>query len=307
MNLRIKLGLSSTLCILFASVALAALPPGYNGKIYGGDTLLGKPQGIPGVIKGMFVDSGGEGSSWHSCCALQGYAGYDYDIIGWGTNGQNDSSVNATHPTSHLSYMVAGQWMKYTVHVNIKGTYYVDFKLATVGYPNLQVLTYYDGASMKSDSVQNLPVCQTPPGCPEPWHAWNCNMAVDSVDLDTGLQVVGITFAQGSWNYDWTRFRLKEEAGTQVSGGSMHSAGPAGLATRLTGNRLAIGYKGGTSCSRISVVDCTGRTMLSSIDANTANGYHSACLDISKLRQGIYFVNVERKESKETTSVTVTR
>ena len=166
MNLYSKITAMAITCLVSACLVSAAIPAGYTGKPYSGDTLLGKPQQIPGVVKGVFVDSGGANLSFNACCALQSYAGYDYDIIGSGTNGLHDSSVDATHPTSHLSYMIEGQWMKYTVHVNTAGTYYVDFKLANVNSPNLITLTYYNGTSVKSDSVRNLPVCQTPPGCP---------------------------------------------------------------------------------------------------------------------------------------------
>jgi hypothetical protein len=308
MRIIIKIAATAITCLAAACLVSAALPPGYAGKPFKGDTLLGKPQQIPGVVKGMFVDSGGASVTFNACCALQGYAGYDYDIIGWGTNGQNDSSVNAVPPTSHLSYMVAGQWMKYTVHVNTAGTYYVDFKLATVGYPNLQTLTYYNGTSVKTDSVKNLPVCQTPPGCPEPWHAWNCNMNVDSVALDTGLQVVQITFNQGSWNYDWTRFRLKGASGTHVPVLLGSQASPMDLRTSLSGGRLTVSYNAGAAASaRISLVDCAGKTVLPSVDGNGPAGSRSASLDVRNLRRGVYFVNVERCGGRETRSVLIAR
>jgi hypothetical protein len=308
MRYNYKIAAWAITCFVSASLVSAALPPGYNGKPFGGDTLLGRPQEIPGVVKAVFVDSGGTGSTFNSCCAVQGYAGYDYDIIGAGTNGLNDSSVTATHPTSHLSYMVAGQWMKYTVHVITAGTYYVDFKLATVGFPNLQILTYYNGASVKTDSVKNLPVCNTPPGCPEPWHAWNYNMNVDSVALDTGLQVFQITFQMGSWNYDWMRFRLKGGTAVQLPGRPGSWDGQPGLRTSLSGGRLTLSFNDGTAAwAKISLVDCAGKTVLSCIDKNCALGSRTACLDVRTLRQGVYFVNVERGGIRETKSVTIAR
>jgi hypothetical protein len=291
-----------------ASVAYGAIPPGYTGKPYKGDTLLGRPQQIPGVVKGVFVDSGGEALSVHSCCAVQGYADWDYDIVGAGTNGLKDSSVNAAHPTSHLSYMVAGQWMKYTVHVNVAGVYYVDFKLATVGYPNLQTLTYYDGSKVTTGSVKNLPVCQTPPGCPEPWHAWNYNLAVDSVALDTGLQVVQITFDQGSWNYDWMRFRLKGGTGIRAPFTSGPEARPLNLRAFITGSRLEIVHARSLAApSRISLVDCAGRAVLSKIDNGKSATDRAVTLDVQTLPQGIYYVNVECRGVRETRAVTIVR
>jgi hypothetical protein len=306
MRFYLKIIIMAISCFALASLVSAAIPAGYTGKPYSGDTLLGKPQGIPGVVKGMFLDSGGANLSFNACCALQGYAGYDYDIIGSGTNGLNDSSVNATHPTSHLSYMVEGQWMKYTVHVNTAGTYYADLKLANVNYPNLITLTYYNGTSVKSDSVKNLPAVQTPPGCPEPWHAWAYNMHVDSAVLDTGLQVFQITFNKGSWNYDWMRFTLKGSDGTQVPVLLRPQAGAMGLRTALSGAQLTLSYNAVSAGSaRISLVDCAGKTVLSSIGANSAAGSRTASLDVRNLRQGVYFVNIECGGNKESASITI--
>jgi hypothetical protein len=308
MLLNLKIAVAAITCFLAVSLVSAALPPGYTGKPNPGDTLLGKPHGIPGVVKGVLRDSGGTNLSFNACCAVQGYATWDYDIIGSGTNGQLDSSVNATIPTSHLSYMVEGQWMKYTVHVNTAGTYYVDLKLANVNSPNLITLTYYNGTSVKSDSVKNLPVCLTPPGCPEPWHAWAYNMHVDSVALDTGLQVFQITFNKGSWNYDWMRFTLKGETGAQVPSLLKSHTGPMGLTTTLSGAKLTLSYYAGAAAStRINLVNCAGKTVLSSIDRNSAVGSRTASLDVSSLRRGVYFVNVERSGNRETRSVLIAR
>jgi hypothetical protein len=287
--------------------ASAAIPAGYTGKPYSGDTLLGKPQGIPGVVKGMFLDSGSGGPNW----SLQAYSAWDYDVIGYGTNGMPDSSCTATHPTSHLSYMYGGLWIKYTVHVNTAGTYYVDFKLANVNAPpNLITLTYYDGAKVQKDSVKNLPmvvaVVPPPGGVTEIWHNWTVNMNVDSVALDTGLQVFQITFVQGAWNYDWMRFRLKGSDGTQAPVLLRPQTGSKGLRTNLSGERLVLSYHAGTAAStKITLVNCAGKTVLSSIDGNSAVGSRTAGLDVRNLCQGVYFVNIECGGTKETRSITI--
>lgn len=317
MRRNLAIALAALSCLVSASLVSAALPPGYTAKPFAGDTLLGKPQQIPGVVKAMFWDNGGEGVSQHMSGGIQGYSGNDYDVIGYGTSGNFDSSVNATHPTSHLAYIgcdnptatppIVGTWFKYTVHVNTAGTYYVDFKQATaIAPPNLQAITYYDGTSVTLDSVANLPMCITPPGCPEVWHAWTVNMNVDSVALDTGLQVVQINFHVGSWNFDWMRFRLKGGTGTQVPALLRSQAGPIGLRATLSGARLTLSYNAMAAAStRISITNCAGKTVVSSLDEKDAVGSRTASLNVRNLRPGVYFVNVERGNSWETKSITI--
>ncbi|HUI92097.1 MAG TPA: hypothetical protein VLX68_07610 [Chitinivibrionales bacterium] len=287
----VKSYLPAIVCFLFVTMAGAAIPPGYTGTPYAGDTLLGKPQQLPGVIKEIFVDVGGGNVT------TQAYSNWDYDCLGYGTNGQLDSSVNATHPTSHLAYMAQGLNPKYTVHVNTAGTYYVDFKLANVNAPpNLITLTYYNGTKVQTDSVKNLPavVLVTPPpgGVTEIWHNWTVNFAVDSVTLDTGLQVVQITFAQGAWNSDWARFRLK--GGTDVRTAAPLHAGPAGLRAELIANdRLSV------SCNaagpvRISLIDCAGRTVLSTQERFLSAGTHELILPSIGTHHGVYVLRLEQ-------------
>jgi hypothetical protein len=287
----VKFYFQAIVCFLFASMAGAAMPPGYTGTPYAGDTLLGKPQQLPGVIKEIFVDVNGGNVT------TQAYSNWDYDCLGYGTNGQLDSSVNAAHPTSHLAYMNAGLNPKYTVHVNTAGTYYVDFKLANVNAPpNLITLTYYDGTKVQNDSVKNLPavVLVTPPpgGITEIWHNWTVNFGVDSVKLDTGLQVVQITFAQGAWNSDWARFRLASGTGIRTAA-PVHAA-PAGLKLEAIANdRLSI------CCNtagpvRIFLVDCDGRTVLKTQQLLPSAGTHELVLPIAGTLHGVYVLRLEQ-------------
>ena len=300
-----KIAITAISCLLFANVASAEIPPGYTGTPYKGDTLLGKPQQIPGVVKGTFVDVGGGNVT------TQDYSNWDYDCVGYGTSGQLDSSVNAAHKTSHLAYMGSGENPKYTVHVNTAGTYYVDFKLANVGVPpNLITLTYFDGAKTWTDSVKDLPVVVTvvppPGGVTEIWHNWTVNFKVDSVKLDTGLQVVQLTFAKGAWNYDWARFYLKTGTGTRPMALS-RTAGAGLKAVFLGGGRISVSFNATVGPARISLVDCAGKTVLSSIDEPSAAENRIVTLNAGSLRQGVYLVNVERSGNRETASVMITR
>jgi hypothetical protein len=307
MNPVTRIAATAFACLAFVALASAEIPPGYTGTPFKGDTLLGKPQQIPGVVKGTFVDVGGGNVT------TQDYSNWDYDVVGYGTNGQLDSSVNAAHKTSHLAYMGPGVNPKYTVHVNTAGTYYVDFKLANVGAPpNLITLTYYDGAKVQKDSVKDLPMVVTvvppPGGVTEIWHNWTVNFKVDSVKIDTGLQVFQITFAKGAWNYDWMRFRLQGGTGMNAADALRSQAGPMGIRTVVSGGSLSVSYNViAAGSARISLVDCVGKTVRWSIDENGAAGNRTAGLDVRNLRRGVYFINIECGGTRETKSVIITR
>jgi hypothetical protein len=299
-----KVYLLTIASLVSASLATAALPPGYTGTPYKGDTLLGKPQQLPGVVKGIFVDVGGGNVT------TQDYSNWDYDCVGYGTNGQLDSSVNATHKTAHLAYMGPGLSAKYTVHVNTAGTYYVDFKLANVGAPpNLITLTYYDGAKVTKDSVKDLPVVKevTPPpgGVTEIWHNWTVNFKVDSVQLDTGLQLVQIVFAKGAWNYDWMRFRPKSGSGVRMASPVQASASTL-KAVSLGNNVLSVTAEA-AGPAKISLFDCAGRTVATLPMRILRVGEQAISLPAGRAFTGVYFLRLDQNGRTLETRVVMAR
>jgi hypothetical protein len=328
----VKVAVVAISCFLFATIAGATIPAGYTSTPFSFDTLMGHPQGIPGVVKAVFFDNGGEAVAFHYpggnqggsmrlnaakqqiqadfVVSMQSYSGNDWDVVGYGTNDQHDSSVNATITTWHLSWLDAasptdpGEWLKYTVHVNTAGTYSIDFKMAEAyDPPNLQLLTFYNGTTVRVDSIKNLPKCITPQGCPEVWHAWTLMANVDTITLDTGLQVIKLAFITGSWNFDWMRFTLKSTSTAQPVF-TRPEFNSLGLKTTLSGDILSISYNQPlSSATRISLVDCTGRAVLSNA---VPIGTQYQTLSVRNIRQGVYFVNVEHNGIREAKSITIT-
>jgi hypothetical protein len=336
MRLYQKVALMAATCFISAPYLFAAIPAGYAGKPFCCDTLLGHPQGIPGIVKGVFFDSGGEGVGFHDgdngnqggsmrlkngqqiqadfAVDMQSYSGNDWDVVGYGTSGQHDSSVTATPLTWHISWInasgptSAGDWYKHTVHVNVAGTYTIDLKEAEAyAPPSLQLITFYNGASTRTDSIKDLPMCITPPGCPEVWHAWNCFMNVDTVTLDTGLQVVQMAFVTGSWNYDWMRFRLK--GASPVLSGVKNGFAQKAFDVRpvITGTNLTVSYSlAQAGRTTVAVYDCAGRAMVPSIARTMNAGAHKQIVGLGNMGHGVYFVRVEQNGLRETKSFTVT-
>jgi hypothetical protein len=337
MRLHHKIALMAITCFLSVSYLFAAIPAGYTGTPFSFDTLKGKPQQIPGIVKAVFFDNGGEGVAYHDNSAgntggtmrlnatnqqiaadinvdMQSYSGNDWDVVGYGTNDQHDSSLNATITTWHLSWIDAsgpttvGDWVKCTIHVNTAGNYSIDFKQANVNAPpNLETLTFFNGTLVRIDSIKNLPAVVNPPGCPEPWHAWTVNMNVDTITLDTGLQVVQLTFITGSWNFDWMRFRLLSTSVSQQPANRNPTAGSFGLKTIMSGDELKLSYnRSGAGEARISLVNCAGKSVLSSIERSGAVGQQSRIINLRNMRPGVYIVSVEQNGCREVKSFSLT-
>lgn len=229
---------------------------------------------------------------------MQQYSGNDYDMI----TDQHEAGY------WHLAWIDSnGQWNKYSVHVNTAGMYYISFHQATAYYPNCEVLTYYDGAKTKIDSVINLPVVTVPPGCPELWHSWTINKNVDSVMLDTGFQVVQITFLLGSWNLDWIGFDLHYP--TQA--GRIGFAGvsePAALNVMPVQNALNVSFSmKKTGSASFALLDCSGKLVGPQLTRSLASGPQSQRLPFGALVPGVYFLKIEQNEIVQQSRFVVTR
>jgi hypothetical protein len=215
---------------------------------------------------------------------MQQYSGNDYDMI----TDQHEAGY------WHLAWIDSnGQWNKYSVHVNTAGMYYISFHQATAYYPNCEVLTYYDGTKTKIDSIINLPVVTVPPGCPELWHSWTMNNNVDSVMLDTGLQVVQITFLLGSWNLDWMSFDLHYPTPV-VQASTAVPERQSAVEVRPMGNTLRISFDMyQTGVASFSLLDCSGKLVGNSVAKSLAAGPQSQSLALGKLSPGVYFLEIE--------------
>ncbi len=309
----------ATIAVVFLALSLgvnAAIPAGYAGKPYCCDTLKGHYQQIPGQVLCVFFDSGGEGVGFHYpgnsnsggsmrmnsagqqiqadfIVSMQAFGGNDYIF---GSNpGQHDSGywhLAWILPSTYYTNGDPGEWEKYSVHVNTAGMYYVSFHEANANLPNLQLLTYYDGQNVKVDSIINMPVdTPLPSGCPEVWHSWSITKNVDSVMLDTGLQVIQLTFTDGSWNMDWMQFDLYTPASV------MHAAiaGPKeqGIKIRPVENMLDVSLNvAQAGRASFSIMDCRGKLVGNPMTKFLMSGMQSQSLPVGKLSPGVYFLEI---------------
>jgi hypothetical protein len=287
-----------------------------------GDTLKGHPQKIPGVIKIVFFDQGGEGVAFHDAEAanvnginhpntMRTINGViiqaDYPVEMQAFDAFWDWNVNGTPETLgswHESWTNVGEWTKHTVKVLTAGTYTIDIHAACVDAANSISLTFNNAAPILINNLPSVLPSQVHPGS-ENWHTWNNFKDVATVDLDTGMYVLKQQFEKGGWNFDKIIFRLKAATGTKQPLGNA-TTGQPGVSIRLTGddlklttNRAVVGEM------KISLVNCAGKTVLSSIESGGAVGVHTRTINLQHMSRGIYFVKVEHDGVSEVRSVLV--
>jgi hypothetical protein len=310
--------LVSTVLILSSLQINAAIPTDYTGKPYSGDTINGKPHQIPGIIKSVFFDEGGEKVAFHD--ETPGNTGGSMRKNASGQTIQADQSVDMQPFQSgqwadynvngsfeplgswHLGWVEVNDWLKFTVHVNTTGVYYVSLKQAMADYPNLATITINDETP---DSIKNVKKVIVPPGCSEPYHAWDIYPNVDSIALDSGLFVLKYHFLLGGLNFDWIKFTLKNATSTTPRF-VQQAARPVNLTTHANGSVLNVAYTSNHSgVTRLSVVDCAGRTVLPVQVKNTTSGLQNATFNLHALSNGIYIVRAEQAGTTESQIVAV--
>ena len=118
------------------------------------------------------------------------------------------------------------------------------------------------------------------------------NNYVDSVMLDTGLQVFQITFLLGSWNLDWISFDLHYPTPV-VQTSLIHVTEPDAMKVNPVENSINISFtlaqSGKTS---FSIVDCKGKLVGNPVTKSLAAGPHSQSMPLGTLRPGVYFLEL---------------
>jgi Chondroitinase B/Carbohydrate binding module (family 6) len=147
---------------------------------------LGTARSIPGIIEAEHYDLGGQG------CA------YNDTTAGNSGNTLRTDSVDiqpASEGGHNIGWVVAGEWLKYTVNVTAAGQYRLELRTAaTASGKTIDVL-------MESTIIaDNLPVTNT--GNFQTY----ATITVPQVTLAAGLQSMQVLFNQSSMNLTWIRF-----------------------------------------------------------------------------------------------------
>jgi hypothetical protein len=303
-----KVAVVAILCSIAVSTSWSGIPATYTGKVFTGDTLKGHPQQIPGVVKAVFFDEGGEGIGYHD--GSSGNTGgtmrplaADINVDMQPFNGL-DLYLDGSAPTKeswHLSWIDQGDWFRCIVHVNSAGTYNVGTYQAVASTPNTQTLTIDEGTPV---TISNL--ATTPSGNHEIWHNWKTFNNVASVKLDTGLHVVKWTFVTASFNFD--KILFSKSTDVQPSTASVTTRQSFAPRVASERNAVAVSFKlpeaGRTA---LSIVDCKGRTVASAPERFLAAGIQKQTLSTATLCPGIYFVKIRQNGSSIESRFAVTQ
>jgi hypothetical protein len=304
-----------------AAVIPSGIPAGYAGKVFTGDTLKGNAQQIPGVIKVVFFDEGGEGVGFHEMdgtgvggggtmrplaadrsVEMQAFDSY-WD---WTVTNQPET-LGSWHESWINSDPVNGDWTRHTVKVLMAGTYTIDIHAAAVDSLNTISLQFNNATPILINNLPHVLASQVHTGS-EVWHIWNRFMDVATVDLDTGMYTLKQQFVKGGWNFDWMRFTLKSASGVSDQMNARSAKTAMDVRAILTDGRLSVLYNATDAFpARISLTDCSGKSILSSIDNAAIRGNRTVALNVHNLRHGVYFVNVEHDGIKEVKSIAITR
>jgi Carbohydrate binding module (family 6) len=310
MNMSGRIAASAAPCLLVASLLYAAIPAGYTGTVFTGDTLKGHPQAIPGVIKAVFFDEGGREVGFHDDRIVP-FGSIRVDTaemtVGMQPFGTGDRNADGSVPPQgsyHLGWIGAGEWVKFTVHVTTAGVYNISTYEAVASSPNTQTISFNDGAPV---TISNLAPTTAPAGN-EIWHNWNTFGNVATVNLDTGLVVLKLTFVTDPFNCDKLMFTLKSQTRIIQAPATENARLSSKLRIHSEKSRLAVSFdlhQAGNVF--LSIIDCEGRTVSQIQEGMLSAGAYEEIVPFMKLNPGVFFVRLKQDGISEESWFVISR
>lgn len=308
MKSNLKLTTACGLLLLGFSFLHAAIPAGYKGKPFTGDSLYGKPQKIPGAILGVYFDEGGEGVGFHEPDGARVWGGETirkdpkdrtvemqyfttHDFLENGTIDKGWCHLSWTEPPNDTNW----EWYNYTVHVDTAGTYEVDFHWAVAKFPNITSITFND---LKPDSQINIPLSIRPPNDHEIYHDWKWDRKLSTIKLDTGLYVLKLQLIKGNWNFDAMKFNLVNK--TPIVKKNFSST--ASFTAFQNNNVLNITYTANPGTVQFRIVDLLGNTKMQVAKNHALPSQESMQIPLKTLANGMYMLQME-ENGKVTTQL----
>lgn len=274
-----------------AAPAFAIVPAGYPGSAY-----MGKIQEIPGRVFLSDFDQGPKNVVWHDfetrnqwACKVRDSTGVGLQLMGQGGDKgdtkEADTLVQARKGKCYLAQTNTGDWTKYTVKVNQKGTYSLAMLTAAQG-----TTTPFVAASLLSDKDSTgtgkitLPLTTY-------FHNWVYTRQLATLAADTGLQVLRFDIpGNGPMNIDYIDFSYAGASGLRRAEAA--SLGSLRLSRAADGRiraRIAVRRAGPVS---IRVYDASGSQRASQSLQAPGPGLIDSELAPSAPAPGMLFVEV---------------
>lgn len=189
--------------LIISPFAVGQVPASYKGKPYNGAS-----QVIPGKIKAVLYDVGGEGVAYHDadpainngtkCCGNTFRSDEGVDINQF--HNHDHTLAGPLDLSDHyVGWLEQGEWLRYTVKVNRSGSYRVVGHLSCkLPDSELRILV--------SDIDVSGPIRLEPTGAV---HTWNMFPNLAKVKLKKGIQVMTIQITKlqkGTTNLDYLEF-----------------------------------------------------------------------------------------------------
>ncbi len=252
-----------------------------------GTPFTGTPLSIPGRIEAEHYDNGGEGRAYHDV---------DANNIGLAFRPNEGVDLEAANDGGFDVYwIVAGEWLEYTVEVGEGGTYDIAPYVATVpGFGNLTVLI--DGIDVSG----KRPVLST--GGFQFWEP----ILIEDVSLEEGEHIMRLEFDSATDKTEWL-FSLNYILVTESTDVGVEDPGlpnkfelqqnypnPFNPVTSIS---YAIPQP---SQVGIGVFNSLGQEVRRLVDTRKEAGYHTVEFDGASLPSGLYFYRMSAGDFLET-------
>jgi hypothetical protein len=318
MRLYHKIAAMAASVFLLASIVNAAMPANYAGTVF--DSLKGKPAQIPGFVTAAYFDKGADGVTFHYTWSNMGdchwrdgdpgkvvslqFFGTWNDFVAGTVGGIVDSAAYPAHANCHIGWVQSGEWLNYTVHVNIAGKYKMILHHSVVDTSNLIIFNVGD---LPPDSVGGLPASIRPPGDVEINHDWRWDTTKTRLALDTGLFLIKVSFFHEGLNFHGMKFILDASSTVPETNRGLMQKGLV-ISPVVNGNNLTVSYSLSQSGpATVSIYDCAGRLMVPTVVRNLNAGGQKEIIALGNMVRGVYFVRVQQNGLRETKAFTITR
>jgi hypothetical protein len=199
-------------CVMAVAMMASAVPAGYAGRPW-----QGRAQAIPGKVKAVFYDEGGEGVAYHDLDTLNPGSGNLNQGPGELNNFRKTEGVGTSYtkpdmdktvagqpePTGvlYLGWTAPGEWVNYTVDVATAGTYTINAHMSS-NNTDAEIALAFNGV----DKTGPIVVAST-----GHWHTWQMYEPLAEVTLEKGPQVMTLRFLkEGNMNVDFLEFIPKK-------------------------------------------------------------------------------------------------